>query len=281
MGDPDRLAAALGRDDVAAEIVKPLYIVPQLRNLLENSWEAFRRVLSGDPGQGRDPEEADLDRFVLYVSGDLPFATPQEISVFIERTLAADCDYGCGLVTAQSLEAFRPAAPGEPGIEVAYFHLREAKLRQNNLHLVRPASLAHREHIEDVYEHRAQLRVWNMISLAFRMILTGRVGPMTMRLYSIMHLASVADRRGWVGVSNWLRRFVPMPKVELAVSRLLGTRFRFITTDVGGCAMDIDKEEEYDAARTRWDEWSKAQTARAEALHGPLPLPPSEQREAQ
>ena len=43
VGDPDRLAVALGRDDVAAEIVKPLYIVPQLGNLLENAWEAFRR----------------------------------------------------------------------------------------------------------------------------------------------------------------------------------------------------------------------------------------------
>ena len=30
----------------------------------------------------------------------------------------------------------------------------------------------------------------------------------------------------------------------------------------------------------RWDEWRKAQTARAEALHGPLPLPPPEPRDA-
>ena len=55
--------------------------------------------------------------------------------------------------------------------------------------------------------------------------------------------------------------------------RLLQTNFRFLITEVGGCAIDVDTDEEFDVVRERYEEWRDAQAKRAEAKVGPLPLP--------
>jgi hypothetical protein len=64
--------------------------------------------------------------------------------------------------------------------------------------------------------------------------------------------------------------------VERAVSTLLRTDCRFVITEAGGCAVDVDRECEYDVVRQRFDDWSAAQAAKAERLCGPLPIPPGE-----
>ena len=64
-------------------------------------------------------------------------------------------------------------------------------------------------------------------------------------------------------------------RVEEALGGLLRTRFRFVTTEVGGCAVDIDNEEDYETAKLRYQEWRGQQEETAERLHGPLPLPPA------
>jgi hypothetical protein len=56
------------------------------------------------------------------------------------------------------------------------------------------------------------------------------------------------------------------------VSGLLRADFRLVVTEGGGCAIDIDTEAEYDAARQRWAEWRAAQEERAARLYGPSAL---------
>ena len=88
VGDAERLRRLFAAPELVAERRKPLHILEQHANLYENAWESFRRLLPGAPPEGRDPREDELDTEVLYVSGDLPFATPQEIAQFIERARA-------------------------------------------------------------------------------------------------------------------------------------------------------------------------------------------------
>jgi hypothetical protein len=83
----------------------------------------------------------------------------------------------------------------------------------------------------------------------------------------------VAHRRGWQRLADLLRRWMSISKVEKALSGLLQTRFRFVTTEVGGCAVDIDNEEDYETANLRYPEWRRQQEETAERLHGPLSLP--------
>jgi GTP:adenosylcobinamide-phosphate guanylyltransferase len=141
VGDPARLVDALA--GLVDELRKPLHVVPQFRNLYENCWETYRRLLPGAGPQGRDPESPeDLDQRVLYLSADVPFMTPHEVSHFLRRGLEQDLDFFCGLSSESSMQPFYPAAKGEPGIRMAYFNVREGRFRQNNLHLVRPGARA-------------------------------------------------------------------------------------------------------------------------------------------
>ena len=91
--------------------------------------------------------------------------------------------------------------------------------------------------------------------------------------YALMHLAAAADQRGWRRLADRLRRGISLRRVELALSSLLRSSFRFVVTDLGGCAVDIDNERDYDAARARFKEWRARQEQKAVALYGPLPLP--------
>jgi CTP:molybdopterin cytidylyltransferase MocA len=271
IGNAARLEEALVAPEVRASLTKPLHVLEQFRNLFENCWESYRRALPGAPPEGRDPVESDLDFEVLYLSGDLPFATPEEISEFIRRTRAADCDYALGLVPQHSLVDFLPAHSGGAGIEVAYFNMREDRLRQSNLHLARPGRMGARELIEEMYEHRHQRSIWNMLSLGLRLLTNQGGGVRVAFWYSLIHLSGIADRWRMKRLADWLRKANTLSRTEGAVSRLLQTRFRFVVTEIGGCAIDVDTEQEYDAVKQRFREWTAAQEARAKALSAALP----------
>jgi hypothetical protein len=274
VGNAERLGAVLGRESFRRELRKPLHVVPQFRNLYENAWQTYRRLLPGAPPEGRDPvSPADLDTQALYLSADLPFATPQEISEFVRRGQELGCDYALGLVTEESMEGFYPVTPGGPGIHMAYFNLREGRFRQSNLHLVKPAKLGNRHYVEDLYEHRYQREFGHIAALAWRLLRSEQGGLRLMLSYALMHMAGLADRHGFRRTADLLRRGLALPRIESTCGALLRTGFRFVVTDVGGCAVDIDNEPDYDIAKLRFEEWRKAQGARAEALYGPLPLP--------
>jgi hypothetical protein len=274
VGDAVRLEAELGSADFRRSLAKRLTIVPQFRNLYENAWQTYRRLLPGAPPDGRDPEGDDVEQWVLYLSADLPFATPGEISEFVRRSLAIGCDYALGLVTEESMEGFYPRE-GKPGIRMAYFNMREGRLRQSNLHLVKPAKIGHRHYIEEMYEHRHQKELGQIIALGWR-ILTGAGGGFgTLWAYGLIHVAGVLDRWGLRRLADFLRGRVPLARAERHVSRLLQTDFRYVVTEAGGCALDVDNDEDYDVAVERFEEWSRAQELRATELYGRLELPVS------
>lgn len=272
VGNRERLEAVFAEAGVRGELRKPLFIVEQKRNLMENCWESYRCILSRDPAHGRDPSPAEIDQEVLFLSGDLPFATPEEISVFIRRSRAVPCDYGIGLVTRDSLQAFAPGPGSEPGLEVAYFNLREGRLRQSNLHYARPGRLGNLERIEEMYEHRHQRRFWNMLVLAWKLAFSKAGGPRIVFLYSLMHLAGLLDRWGLIRLADRLRSFVGLDVTARVIGDVLDCQTRFIVTEAGGCGIDVDTESDYDTVSVRFAQWRKSQDRHAAELYGPLLL---------
>jgi GTP:adenosylcobinamide-phosphate guanylyltransferase len=268
VGNAERLASVLGSGEIRALLRKPLHIVPQFRNLYENGWETYRRLLPNAGPDGRDPGPADSDSSVLFLSADIPFATPEEISAFVRQAQESDSDYALGLVTEESLRDFYPAAYGEPGIRPAYFNLREGRFRQSNLHLIRPARIRNRHYVEEMYEHRHQREFGQIAGLAWRLLRSERGGFAVVGYYLLMHCAGFADRWGLGGLADFVRSYIPMPRIERGCSSLLGASFRFIVTEGGGCAIDIDTEREFDAARLRYEAWQAAQRARVLRLYG-------------
>ncbi|MBJ18829.1 MAG: hypothetical protein CL933_05320 [Deltaproteobacteria bacterium] len=274
VGDPPRLEEALGCERLRSTLKKPLHIVEQQRDLLSNCWETYRRILSGDVTQGRDPEnEADLDQEVLYISGDVPLAASQEISSAVQRAQAIGADYVLGLCPAESLDVFRPESPDEIGITVAYFNLWDGRFRQNNLHYARPGRIGQRDRIEEMYEMRHQRRFWNMFTLSLRLLLSNVGGLKIAVLFGFMHLAGIADRNNHPRLARVLSRVVTLEINRTTIGKLLDTRFAFSVTESGGCALDIDTEEEYDAVCERYPEWAAYQAEKSLALHGPLVHP--------
>jgi hypothetical protein len=267
VGDAARLAKVLGESELQRQLSKPLHVVEQFASLYENAWQGYRRVLPGAGPEGRDPETPeDEDTAVLYVSGDLPFATAEEISDFVRRGTELGCDYALGLSTEASMHDFLPGADGTPGIEMASFNLREGRFRQNNLHLAKPARLGNRHYIEDMYENRHQKELGQILGLAWRLLIMERGGFAAVWYYGLMHLAGLADRRGWRRVADAVRRMAPLARIERGCSELLKTDFRFVITELGGCAVDIDNEHDYAVARERFAVWRAAQRSRAERL---------------
>jgi hypothetical protein len=167
---------------------------------------------------------------------------------------------------------FYPAAPGAPGIRMAYFNLREGRFRQSNLHLVRPALLGNRHYIEDMYEHRYQREFGQMVALGWRLLRIEEGGPSILYYFVMMHCAGIADRRGWRRLADWLRNRIPIERVEKSISKLLRTRFRFIVTEGGGCAVDLDNEEDFAAAEACFEDWRARQRARVAELYGRIAL---------
>jgi CTP:molybdopterin cytidylyltransferase MocA len=271
VGDTKKLEDALGSERLKNSLRKPLYIVPQQRDLISNAWETYRRVLSGNVLEGRDPRPDELDTEVFFLSGDIPLATPQELSSFIQQSQALNVDYALGLCPAESLEVFRAKNPNETGITVAYFNTRDGRFRQNNIHYARPARIGRLDRIEEMYELRHQRRFWNMFTLAIR-LLAARVGGIKIAvIFGLMHLAGIADRFGRRRLARLLGRAVTLEVNRATIARILDTRFAFVVTESGGCGLDIDTEEEYDAICERFDDWSVDQRSRAAALYGELP----------
>lgn len=271
VGDTSRLEAALGSERLKDSLRKPLHIVPQQRDLISNAWETYRRVLSGSVLEGRDPRPDELDTEVFFLSGDIPLATAQEFSSFVQQSQALDIDYALGLCPAESLEVFRAKGPHETGIAVAYFNTRDGRFRQNNLHYARPARIGRLDRIEEMYELRHQRRFWNMFTLAVR-LMAARVGGLKIAvIFGMMHVAGIADRKGHTRLARLLARAVSLEINRSTISKILDTRFAFVVTESGGCGLDIDTEEEYDVVKERFEEWSAGQRARAAALYGPLP----------
>ena len=272
VGDSSRLETVLGADAIQQSLRKPLYIVAQQRDLISNCWETYRRILASDTQKGRDPGPDDLDREVLYLSGDLPLATPQEISAFVQQAQARDVDYVLGLCSAESLDLFQSTGSEQAiGITVAYFNTLDGRFRQSNLHYARPGRIGRRDRIEQMYEFRHQRRFWNMFTLALRLLISRFGGLKIVVLFGIMHLAGVADRHGFGRFARLLARRVSLDINRVTISKLLDTRFAFAITEGGGCALDVDTEQEYDTICARYDEWLGLQRERVARLYGSLP----------
>ena len=270
VGDSERLEAIFRDPGLREQIHKPLNITEQHANLYENAWETFRRALPGAPPEGKDPEGSEVDYQVVYLSGDLPFATPQEISSFINEGQGFDCDYALGLVTETSLEAFRRDTEGGEGLDVAFFNLRDGRLRQNNLHLAKPARILNRGYVQDMYRHRHMREFGNMVGLG-SILLFQKGGLAIVFFYLLMHFGGLADRWGWKRIAHWISRGVSLKRNEWGISKLLDCRFRFVVSDVGGSAIDVDTEEEYDQVQAHFEIWNRLEQERAAELLGPMP----------
>ena len=208
-------------------------------------------MLSDDERAGRDPGPADLDREILYLSGDLPLATPQEISAFVQ---AAQARVECGRGGLRARAVSRGCARGLPAEgarrardrgRLLQYSRRSASARTISIMRARPASAA------SIASRRCTSTAISAVSgtcSSWPPASPRAFGGLKIAiLFGVMHLAGIADRGGMRRLARWLGRLVTLEINRKTIAKLLDTKFVFIVTESGGCALDIDTEEEYDA----------------------------------
>jgi hypothetical protein len=236
---------------------RPLYLLEQGNTLYENVWNAFLQTLPEyTPGTDwrRYLDTPAVDKAVLVMPGDIPLATPAEIDAFVDACDLTRYDYCLGLSSASVLQAYYPQ-DGRPGIQMAYFTLRDLRVRQNNLHLVKPLRLGNRHYIQKVYNFRYQ-REWRNIARMIWELCTTQNGSLRVACYYLcLHMARYLTTLGWQHYRLFRPLFLEMPVIASVFSQLLQTRFTTVLTPYGGCTLDIDNADHYAAVCANFERW--------------------------
>jgi MobA-like NTP transferase protein len=268
VGNKARLEELLSVPNTPIRGTRPLVLLEQGETLYDNVWTAFLHTLPDyTPGADWHPyiETAAVDKAVLVMPGDIPLATPFEIDEFVDGCDLAMYDYCLGLTSATTLRAYYPQ-PHRLGIEMAYFTMRDIQARHNNLHLVKPFRLGNRHYIQKMYNLRYQREWRNMVQLGLELC---RTRDFTLRIvwaFLRLHIARLVIKYGWQRVFLFRPFFVELPMVASLLSQLLRTRFTTVMTHYGGCTLDVDNAEHYDAICANFDRWIDHQETLATEL---------------
>jgi CTP:molybdopterin cytidylyltransferase MocA len=257
VGDKARLEHSLATSPAPFRGTRPLVLLEQGHTLYDNVWNAFLHTLP-DYTPGMDwrvyTETAAVDKAVLVLSGDMPLATPFELDEFVDGCDLARYDYCLGLSTESTLQAYYPQA-GRPGIRMAYFIVRDRAVRQNNLHLVKPFRLGNRAYIQKMYDLRYQREWRNMARLCLELWQTRDASARIVWAFLCLHVARLLAKHGWQRLPLFRPLLLELPMLASLLSQLLRTRFTTVITHYGGCALDVDNADQYEAIRHNFDRW--------------------------
>lgn len=265
VGDTARLAAALAVPHSPVRGLRPVHLLEQGNTLYENAWNAFLTTLPGYTPETDWRSYLDtpaVDKAVLVVPGDIPLAIPEEIDAFVAGCDLTHYDYCLGMSSEAVLQAYYPQAD-RPGIQMAYFTMRDLRARQNNLHLVKPLRLGNRHYIQKVYEFRYQ-REWRNILRVIWELCRAQNGSLRVAAYFLcLHAARTLTTLGLQHLRLLRPLFLELPVVASVFSQLLQTRFTAVLTPYGGCTLDVDNAEHYAAICANFPQWIAHQQALA------------------
>lgn len=269
VGPRQRLEEALhGSYAGIEEIGKPLHIFEQRANLFENVWYTFLETLPSYK-RGESVEDIargpDADRAVLVAAADMPLLTSAEVDEFASNCDKNSYDHVIGVTREKDLTPYY-AKGDQPGIHLAYIHLREGSLRQNNLQMVRPFKVINRHYIQILYDLRYQKEFGNMVRLAWEILNKEEGGWGTLGNYALMQLSLFFARLRLNFLRDFFRKRTRIDSVIECLAKLMKTRLTVAYTSLGGAALDIDCDQEYEVIERRFSEWMAYQENKAKEI---------------
>ncbi len=236
---------------------KPVTVVPESRNLIDNMFNAFTASIEGyHPGEELN-NAALLEKSIFGVAGDCPLIIPEEVDQFLERCDLSRYDYSVGMTSEETLNRFYTHHDGHV-IRLIHTPFAEGLLRVNNLRLAKPFRIAHRNELHEMYQLRHLRKVRNIIKLGYGLSKRGLTGE-EWRVWATMFMAIKARRLGFTRLAESLRRRAPMATVTGAVDKILGTRSTIVLTTYGGAALDVDRPSNAPLFESHFDEWIRIQ----------------------
>jgi molybdopterin-guanine dinucleotide biosynthesis protein A len=252
---------------------KPVHYVAQKENVFENIWTGFFASLPEDVRNLSSKELVETrhaDKPVFVITCDTPLLRAEEVDSFIESANLEDIEVVLGVTQKELLLPFAPE--GEtPGIEFAYFCLREFIVRHSNIYIIKPLRLAKilEEYIPLIYGLRYQKQIRNMIRASATLLRLG-VGLRPLYMFLAFQIGRTLDARGFRRTRDLLRKRVPKKMVVDYLYRALQTRVSILLTKSPGPALDIDNEPHLDIAEKMFDRW---QEILSQILAGTYDLP--------
>ena len=257
VGDQDRIQKSIARNIRALKAPAKIIALEQRRNLFENAFVAFDKALEIEKKNNRIPEWVDEEKAMLYMPGDTPLVTSQEIDEFLEQCDVNSIDYSLGMSTEEGLTPFYPTRK-ERGIKMAYFYVKGKKYRQNNLHLIKPLKIKNRHSIQRLYDYRYQKQFIYFLKLLLEFY-RSHVQRRGIYYFLILHWNLFLSRMGLENLTPLFRRIISVEDLEGVVRNFLGCRFKIVETKLTGAALDIDNERDYETMKLRFRFWCEYQ----------------------
>ena len=233
---------------------KPIEVIEQSEDLYSNCLAAFTHLIPGYVDGAEDTDSSIREKAVLLIPSDIPFLTSREVDEFLDNASKEQLDYCVGMTEEQYLSRF-DATGNKPGFSMNYLHLREGSFRLNNLHLIKPFKVLNRKYLEQLYQRRHQKNLMNILSTFYDFSITQKMGIAPVLLFVWMEFSVLLRHMGLNTLANLSRRWSAQASLTKYACRLLQTRVGIVHTTVGGCAADIDSEEDYRAVKARYQEW--------------------------
>lgn len=253
VGHKEKLQQVFLSGHVDLKSPKRVHIIEQKSNLYENVWHTFLQSLKDDSGEAPNTE-SHRDRAVLIVPCDAPLMTPQEVEYFVSNADMESYDHVLGLTSREKLKHFYPR-DGKPGIKMAYLHIKEDSFRINNLHLVKPLRIENREYIQKMYQYRYQRNFKNLV--LFALSIFGKEKLRHYKYYIGLQICLFFASLRLDFLVDYFRNLNPKKELEERISTIMKTRFVALEVPYPGAALDIDNAKDYEAMKTRFDEWWK------------------------
>ena len=260
VGPADEIRTLLEKHADAWSGPKNVKVLPQKDNIIENVWTAFIDSLP-DYQEGKEAPAEQKEKAVLVVAGDVPLLIPDEINEFISNCDTSRFDYYVGVVSDKTLSFFAPKKGRVGGVRLAFLPMKEINCRINNLHLLKPFKISNKYRIEDMYEHRYQRKLRNV--LIFFLKIVRLEGVKSAALFYIAIQATLFFQRiGMIYISKMISSFLTIARFESIVGRILGTKISIAETTCGGAVLDIDSEADFKVINERFEEWMECQKGR-------------------
>ncbi len=255
VGSKNKLKQTLSNSNIDFSYPKAIHLTEQQSNLYENIFQTFLKTI---PYKKHSPtidlkSSENKEKTVLIVPCDSPLLTPHEVEYFISHGDTNNYDHILGLISEKALKQFYPTE-NLPGIKMAYLHLKENNYRINNLHLVKPLRIGNRKYIQQMYQYRYQ-RDFKKVVMFGRSLL-GKIKLKYYRCYIGLQLCQFFSSMGWELPVSHLKKWTSKNDMENCISSLLNTRFKGLEVPYPGAALDIDRDSDYEAMKTRYNEWS-------------------------
>lgn len=261
VGPKSRLEDSLNNAGFSGIEYRDIVVVEQKDNLLANAKAGF---LASLPEEYREVNFEELkgtsaaENFVLFLSCDIPLVTSYEIDEFVRASDMDSYDYSIGLTPESALTFYYPTET-QPGIRMDYYHLRDGRVRHNNLHLGRPLKATKLHYIERMYELRYQNKWYNMIRSTFMLLSTGIMLFPTLYQYFWLQRARRLYQQGRMGRYERTVKKVGLGAMIHNIELVLGFRMQASFSHYGGATLDVDNADHLEITEKMADLWIEHQ----------------------